>query len=390
MGTRQDREGGIAIRNADVEHDHAGHDHAGHDHAGHDHAGHDHAGHRHGVIDPSIATSARGLWAVKWSGIILLLIALVELVIVALSHSTALLADMIHNLGDATTVIPLWIAFALARRAPRQEFSFGYGRVEDLAGVMILGVLVVNVVFAGYQAITRIMAPTPVTHLGVVAAASIVSFLGNEAIAQLRISVGREIGSAALIADGQHARVDGWAALAVLVGAVGEWRGVPLADPIMGLVITAAIVGVVWSNARTIFTRILDGVEPGVLDQLREAALEVSGVHGVTDLRARWIGHRMYAEASVVVAPTLTVGEGHAIAAAVQHQLVRHVPHVASALIHVCPEGSTGTEHHAVNAECSTCDTVDAGVDLRKTASVGAAVGEDAARNDVRTATRRS
>ncbi|HXC24787.1 MAG TPA: cation diffusion facilitator family transporter, partial [Gemmatimonadaceae bacterium] len=170
----------------------------------------------------------------------------------------------------------------------------------------------------------------------------------------------REIGSAALIADGQHARVDGWTALAVLVGAVGVWLGFPLADPIMGLVITVAILGVVWSSAKTIFTRILDGVEPSVIDDLRRAALEVSGVRDVADVRARWIGHRLYAEANVIVAAELTVGEGHTIAAAVEHQLIRHVPHVQDALIHVCPADNAGAEYHAVNADCVACEPTSA------------------------------
>ena len=327
-----------------------------HDHHGHSHEGHDHAGHSHGVVDPSIATSERGLWAVQWSGIILIAVAVLELVVVLLSHSTALLADMIHNFGDAATVVPLWVAFLMARRMPGRGFPFGYGRVEDLAGVLIVAVLIANAMFAGYAAVSRLMHPEPVTHLGIVAAMSIISFLGNEGIAILRIKVGREIGSAALIADGQHARVDGWTALAVLVGALGVWFGIPLADPIMGIVITIAILGVVWSSAKTIFTRILDGVEPSVIDDLQRAATEVAGVQGVTDVRARWIGHRLYAEANIVVASALTVGEGHTIAAAVQHQLVRHVPHVQDAMIHVCPADNVGMEHHAVDADCTACE----------------------------------
>lgn len=339
------------------EHDHGdghghGHDH-GHDHS-HDHD-HDHD-HSHGVVDPSIATSERGLWAVKWSGILLLTISFVEVGVVALSGSTALLADMIHNFGDFATVIPLWIAFALMRREPARKFSFGYGRVEDLAGVLVVAVLFMNALLAGYEAISRMVRPEQVTHLGVVAIASLVSFAGNETVAILRIRVGREIGSAALVADGHHARVDGWTALAVLVGALGVYLGFPLADPIAGVVITIAIFGVVWTSAKTIFTRILDGVEPETLDELRSAALEVGGVENVTDLRARWMGHQLYAEASVIVASSLSVGEAHTIASAVEHQLVHHVPHVSGAIIHVCPADSAGAEFHAIDPECSDCD----------------------------------
>lgn len=325
-----------------------------HSHAGDDHGhGHDHS---HGVVDPSIATSERGLWAVKWSGILLLIISFVELAVVAMSRSTALLADMIHNFGDFATVIPLWIAFALMKRKPGREFSFGYGRVEDLAGVLIVAVLFTNALIAGYEAISRMFHPQTITHLGVVAIASLVSFAGNETVAILRIKVGREIGSAALIADGHHARMDGWTALTVLAGALGVYYGFPLADPIAGFVITVAIFGIVWTSAKTIFTRILDGVEPETLDQLRATAMEVNGVQDITDLRARWMGHHLYAEASIVVASELSVGEAHVIASAVEHQLVRHVPHVSDAVIHVCPADNAGAEFHAVDPECGDCD----------------------------------
>ncbi|HEY5085777.1 MAG TPA: cation diffusion facilitator family transporter [Gemmatimonadaceae bacterium] len=333
---------------------HHDHSHSGHDHD-HSHGGHDHD-HSHGVVDPSIATSERGLWAVKWSGVLLLTVSFVELAVVAMSRSTALLADMIHNFGDFATVIPLWIAFALMRRQPGRKFSFGYGRVEDLAGVLVVAVLFTNALIAGYEAISRMFHPQLITHLGVVAIASIVSFAGNETVAILRINVGHEIGSAALIADGHHARVDGWTALAVLFGALGVYLGFPLADPIVGLVITVAIFGIVWTSAKTIFTRILDGVEPETLDQLRATALEVTGVADITDLRARWMGHQLYAEASIVVASSLSVGEAHVIASAVEHQLVRHVAHVTGAVIHVCPADNAGAEFHAVDPECDDCD----------------------------------
>lgn len=332
---------------------------AQHTHGATDHGhsgGHSHGDHSHGVVDPSIATSQRGLWAVKWSGILLLTVSFVELAVVAMSRSTALLADMIHNFGDFATVIPLWVAFALMKRKPGREFSFGYGRVEDLAGVLIVAVLFTNALLAGYEAISRMFHPQAISHLGIVAVASLVSFAGNEAVAMIRIRVGREIGSAALIADGHHARVDGWTALAVLLGALGVYLGFPLADPIAGFLITIAIFGIVWTSAKTIFTRILDGVDPATLDQLRAAALEVSGVEDITDLRARWMGHRLYAEASVIVASSLSVGEAHVIAAAVEHQLVRHVPHVSDAIVHVCPADNAGAEFHAIDPACGDCD----------------------------------
>ncbi|GAC1477084.1 MAG: cation diffusion facilitator family transporter [Gemmatimonadaceae bacterium] len=329
---------------------------ARHDHD-HDHGpgGHSHA---HGVVDPSIATSERGLQAVKWSGIALFAIALLELVIFALSRSTALMADRIHTCGDAFTVVPLGIACAIARRAPGRGFSFGYGRAEDLAGIAVVIALVINALLAGYEALHRLFHPEPIQYLGAVAAASIISFVGNEGIAIMRIRVGREIGSAALVADGHHARVDGWTALAVLVGAVGVRLGYPIADPVMGLVITVAILGVVWASAKTIFSRMLDAVDPRVLEELRATACAVAGVREVSEVRARWAGHRLFAEMNVAVDPTLSVSEGHAIAASVQHQLLHHASHVGAAVIHICPAGEHGADFHGHgvgSAGCAEC-----------------------------------
>src|SRR5262249_7000732 len=154
-----------------------------------------------------------------------------------------------------------------------------------------------------------------------VAIASVIGFLGNELVAIFRIRVGKEIGSAALIADGYHARTDGWTSLAVLLGALGVYLGYPLADPIIGLIITAAILGIVWQSIKTVVVRMLDGVEPEVVDQVRHAAAHVPGVLGTSDVRARWVGHRLRVEANVAVEPDLTVAEGHRIAKQVEHEL---------------------------------------------------------------------
>src|SRR3712207_4576856 len=206
----------------------------------HDH--HEHAGHRHthGAVDPSVATSERGIWAVEWSFAGLFITALVQVVVVALSGSVALLSDTIHNFGDAATAIPLWIAFALARLGPRRRFTFGYGRVEDLAGVLVVLIILFSAVVAGYKAVERLINPRPVELLGAVAAASLLGFISNEAVAIFRIRVGRQIGSAALVADGYHARTDGWTSLAVLLGAVGGWLGFSPARPHVGVFLAAA------------------------------------------------------------------------------------------------------------------------------------------------------
>ena len=200
----------------------------------HDH-GHGEHGHAHGAVDPTIATSERGIWALKWSFVGLLATALVQIVVVLLSGSVALLCDTIHNFGDAATAIPLGVAFALSRLGASRRFTFGYGRVEDLAGVLVVLIILFSAVVAGYQAVERLIHPEPIGMLWAVAVASVIGFVGNEAVAVFRIRVGREIGSVALVADGYHARTDGWTSLAVLAGAVGVWLGYPLADPIVGL-----------------------------------------------------------------------------------------------------------------------------------------------------------
>ncbi len=146
---------------------------------------------------------------------------LLQLAVVLLSGSVALLSDTIHDFGDAATAIPLGIAFALTRLGASRRFTFGYGRVEDLAGVIAVLIILFSAVVAGCQAIERLIDPQPIGMLWAVAVAAVVGFLGNEAVAVFRIRVGREIGSAALVADGYHARTDGWASLAVLAGAVG-------------------------------------------------------------------------------------------------------------------------------------------------------------------------
>src|SRR5215213_3335941 len=249
-----------------------------HDHQ-HGHGGED--GHAHGAVDPSIATSERGIWAVKWSFAALFVTAVLQLAVVVMSGSVALLSDTIHNFGDALTAVPLWVAFALSRLGASRRFTFGYGRVEDLAGVIVVLIILFSAVVAGYQAVERIIHPQPVGLLWAVAVAALVGFVGNEAVAVFRIRVGRQIGSAALVADGYHARTDGWTSLAVLVGAVGVWLGYPLADPIVGLLIAGAILVIVWQSGKTVFTRLLDGVDPEVIDDVRHAAGGVEGVEAV-------------------------------------------------------------------------------------------------------------
>jgi cation diffusion facilitator family transporter len=303
----------------------------GHSHDGYDHGAGAH-GHKHGVIDPSIATTERGIWAIKWSFILLAITAALQLVVVGMSGSVALLADTIHNIGDATTAIPIWIAFVLVRRPPTRVFTYGLGRVEDLAGMLIVLIILLSAIVAGYEAINRLIHPEPITQLEWVVAAGIIGFLGNEAVAVFRIRVGREIQSTALIADGYHARTDGLTSLAVILGAFGVWLGFPLADPIVGLLITLVIFGIVWQSARAVITRVLDGVEPGVTDEVRHAAEHVPGIKFV-DARARWLGHRLHADVAIAVDPTLPVAEATRLADHLRSELLDHLAPLRTATI---------------------------------------------------------
>ncbi len=307
---------------------------------------HEHGGgaHVHAEQDPTVMRTARGLWAVKWSCICLLATAAFQVAIVALSGSVALLADTIHNFADAGTALPLGIAFWLARRKPSKRFTYGLGRAEDLAGLAIVAIILSSAIVACYESVYRLFHPEQVRFVWAIAAAALVGFAGNEIVAVLRIRTGKEIGSAALVADGYHARTDGYTSLAVLVGAVGVWLGYPLADPVVGIAITLMILPIVWDSAKEVIVRMLDGVDPAIPEQISAAARGVEGVVEVSDVRARWLGHRLEAEVAVVVDASLSVEQGHAIATALRHELLDKVAHLQEATVHVDPSGAEACE----------------------------------------------
>ncbi|MGZ4519326.1 MAG: cation diffusion facilitator family transporter, partial [Mycobacteriaceae bacterium] len=266
------------------------------------------------------------------------------------SGSVALLADTVHNFSDAFTAIPLGLAFWLGRRPPTSRFTYGFGRAEDLAGIFIVVLIAASAVFAGWEAVSRLLHPAPVGQVGWVAAAGVIGFAGNELVAVYRIRVGRQIGSAALVADGLHARTDGFTSLAVVAGALGVLAGFPLADPIIGLLITVAILIVLKGAARDIYRRLMDAVDPGLVDAAERALAGTPGVVAVEDVRLRWVGHRVRAEVGVLVDATLGVVEAHAISTEAHHRLLHDVPKLAAATVHVSPSGPIGEEQHATLA----------------------------------------
>ena len=303
-------------------------------------------GHSHGAVDGEILASGRGIRVTKISLAVLLVTAIFQLVVVGFTGSVALLADTVHNFGDAATALPLWAAFTLSRKLPTKRFNYGYGRAEDLAGLLIVLSILATGIFAAYESINRLGNPPEIDYLWVVAVAAVIGFVGNEGVALYRMKVGKEIGSAALVADGHHARVDGLTSLAVLFGALGVWLGYPLADPIVGLVISAAILRIVIETAKSVFSRLLDGVEPEVPDEVRDVALVTDGVREVSEVRVRWLGHKMLAEVNIAVDPDLSVGAGHDIAEDVHHQLLHNLKYLSNATVHVDPVGLAGEEFH--------------------------------------------
>jgi cation diffusion facilitator family transporter len=336
----------------------AHHDEHTHDH-GHSHD-HDHGGrggkigaalrevfapHSHDAsdsIDGALESSAAGIRAVKISLIALGATSLAQLVIMLMSGSVALLADTIHNFSDALTAIPLWIAFALGTKAATRRYTYGFGRAEDIAGLFVIAMITLSAIVAGIESVRRLINPVPIHHVGWVAAAGLVGFIGNELVAVYRIRVGRRIGSAALVADGLHARTDGFTSLAVLIGAGGVALGFPLADPVIGLLITVAILAVLRTAVRDVFRRLMDGVDPALVDAAESALAAEPGVTAVRSVKMRWIGHRIYADAELDIDPATTLAEAHRIAHEAEHTLTHAVPRLSSALVHAYPAATGG------------------------------------------------
>ncbi|MDQ2838871.1 MAG: cation diffusion facilitator family transporter [Actinomycetota bacterium] len=340
--------------------DHSDHDHREPSHGPGEH-GHDHdhgssllsrgrhwvselvGGHSHDAadqVDEALEADADGRRALLISLAGLAVTAAIQAVVVVLSGSVALLGDTLHNVADALTAVPLLIAFRLARRPPTKRFTYGYGRAEDLGGLFVIAMITLSSALAAYEAIERLVDPRDVTHLWAVAGAALVGFVGNEFVARYRIRVGRRIGSAALVADGLHARTDGFTSLAVLVGAGGVALGWREADPIIGLVITVAILGVLRSAVRQVGARLMDAVDPALVDQATAAVVSVGGIQGVRDLRIRWIGHTLRAEVDVTVAADLSVAQAHDLAHHAEQHLLEQVRRLTAATVHASPVGA--------------------------------------------------
>ncbi|MEX2486899.1 MAG: cation diffusion facilitator family transporter [Nitriliruptoraceae bacterium] len=263
--------------------------------------------------------------------------ALAQLVIVAVSGSIALLADTVHNLGHLATTIPLLIAFRIGTREPTKRYPFGFRKAEDLVGLLIAGVIALSAGLIIWESIRALRDPRPIANLGWVFAAGLVGAAGNELVAVYRMRIGRRIGSAALVAEGQHARADGLTSIAVAIGAVGVWLGLPRADAIVGLLIAGAIVWILLDSLRSVVRRLMDGIDPSIVEHIAYVASDVQGVAFVDDVRARWSGHRLEAQLTVGVDARLDVADAHQITVRVHEMLTRSVAHLDAVTIHLHP-----------------------------------------------------
>jgi cation diffusion facilitator family transporter len=325
-----------------------GHDH---DHGLRDRLKHAMTPHSHDsavAVDSALENSGRGLRALLISLLVLGVTAAAQAAVAVVSGSVALLGDTLHNTADALTALPLGLAFWIGRRPPTRRYTYGYGRAEDLAGIVIVVLIAASGALAAYEAVRRLAHSQDIHHLWAVALAGLLGFIGNELVARYRIKVGREIGSAALVADGLHARTDGFTSLAVLIGAGGVAIGWDWADPVIGLVITVAILLVLRDAAREIYRRLMDAVDPALVEQVDHVLEHTDGVISVGTTRLRWIGHQLRAECTVVVAADLTVIEGHRIAESCEHRLLHEIPRLTAALVHADVAGGTHelTAHH--------------------------------------------
>lgn len=324
------------------EHDSEGH---GHSHGRHGHGGH---GHEHGKVDADLYGNRAGLRAVQISTAGMLLVSIIQLIIASIGGSAGLFADALHNLGDVFTTVALWIAFVISSRAANKRYTYGYYRAEDLAGAFIVLIIIASAAASAVESIQKLTSGNVPTQLYLSMAAALVGCIGNEVMAQYKISVGKRINSVPLVADGQHSRIDGLTSLAALIGLIFVRFGLPIADPIAGILITIVIATVVYSTSRSVLQRLLDAVDPHIVPSIIDTASKVQGVEAVTDVRARWVGHTLHAALNIEVDAELTLAKAHAIAEQVRHRLFHEITGISEVIIHTDPSSSTGDHHQEV------------------------------------------
>jgi cation diffusion facilitator family transporter len=293
-------------------------------------------GHSHGAYGDRDAVRA-----VIVSAVVLGAAAVVEIAAAVHSRSASVLADGLHNSGDVLTTFVLLFAFALARRPATRRFPSGYGRIEDLATLVIVLVIVVTAAIAGFESVRKLIQPEPYSNVVFSLVAAAIGIVANVSVSEYKVRVGRGLGSTALETDGIHSRTDALVSAGAFAGIGLAGMGLRLADPIAGLLITGAILYILVGTLRKLVLRMMDAVDPKLIDELTAAAEHTEGVLGVHDVRARWVGRELVAVMHIDCDANLSLKDAHAIAQRVEHEVAHAVPE-ARVDIHMDP----GVESH--------------------------------------------
>ena len=308
-------------------------------------AGH---GHDHGAV----YGNRDAVRAVVISAVALGVAAAAELVAAMLGHSASILADGLHNTGDVLTTFVLLASFAIARRPATRRFTSGYGRIEDVATLVIVLVIVVTAAAAFYESARKFFYPESYGYVPLSLAAAAIGVVANLGVSEYKIRVGRGIHSTALEADGVHSRIDALVSAGAFAGMfLAGVLGLRLADPIVGVLITLAIVYVLAGTVRDLFYRMMDAVDPHVVEEIRHVAEHVDGVLAVTDVRARWIGRELWAVMHISCDEEATLKEAHATVERVHHE-VSHAVELGQLDVHMDPgvdphtHGDQTAAHH--------------------------------------------
>ena len=302
------------------------------------------------IVDNAFAANEEGIRTVWIALAALAATSIIQIFIYLMSGSVALFADTMHNIGDGLNSIPLLIAFYLTRRAATRRYTYGFARAEDVAGIFIVLSIAISAGIIFWESFQKLMNPEPLTNLGWLALAAVVGFIGNELVAWFQIRVGRRIGSAAMIADGMHARTDGLTSLAVLLAVAGSWLGFPIVDPIIGILIGVAILFITWDATKTMWYRLMDAIEPEHMQRAEEVIRRQEQIEELRWLRMRWLGHRLHADIGIAVDSQLTTAGSHHIAEHLRHDLYHALPYLAEIMVHVDPWSAQPSQHHELTA----------------------------------------
>ena len=266
--------------------------------------------------------------AVIVSALVLGVAAAAEFAASVRGHSAGVLADALHNSGDALTTLVLLAAFAIARRPATRRFPSGFGRVEEVATLVIIVVILITAAAAAFESVGRILSSEGYSNPIAGLAAAAIAVVANFGVSEYKIRVGRRIRSLALEADGLHSRLDGLVSAAAFAGLALAWMGIAIADSLAGIFIALAIIYILTGTVGRLVLRMMDAVDPELIEQITSTAAGVNGVLGVHDVRARWVGRELVAVLHIDCPPSATLAQAHNTAMAVQKEVQKQVPAV--------------------------------------------------------------